>query len=107
MKASRLIIAFRIEDEKGNDITPNVSNSIITSLGEDVNIDDYEATGIRLALRGFLFSVTRLSSVRHLFPLNPRKVPKTLCGNDPDKYRWLVSKIQETRIRIEHLDKND
>ncbi len=35
-KRQKLIIAFKIEDESGNDITPDVKNTIYAYFGENL-----------------------------------------------------------------------
>lgn len=103
----KLIIAFKIEDENGNDITPDVSNTLYTYLGEGVEVDKSIGTAVRLSLRNYLFNATLDPLIRQLFPEYHGRVPAALRDKNPDRFRWLVSAVWETRSRIEHLRKSN
>lgn len=86
----RIAITYRILDEHNNDITPeDVSNEVITSLGvNDVSRNDYFR--LTYTICNIFNRIGEEILIRHLFPRNPHKVPKELCGNDPDKFAYFV-----------------
>ena len=103
---NRLVIAFKIEDEHGRDITPEMSNTVSTPLNKDASIDKREMTCILLAIRGFLFRAGGNDLIRHLFPECSHRAPVVLYSNDADKFRWQVSELWESRSQIIDLHNN-
>lgn len=103
----KLIIAFRIEDEKGHDVTPRVSNAVSTYLGEGVIIDERVGTVLRLAVRSFIFRAGGNALIRHLFPECLHRASRELYNNDADKCRWQVSAVEESRYEVLHPQNNN
>lgn len=88
--AKRLVFMYKILDENDNDVTPaRADNEVITNLGVR-EITDKDCFGLTRSLVSILDRIGENVLIRHLFPRNPHKVPKELCGNDPDKFAYFV-----------------
>ena len=86
----KIAISYRILDECDNDITPSdVSNEVITRLGVD-ELSNKDYFGLTWTLCQIFSHIGDRILIRHLFPRNPRKVPKALRGNDPDRFSYIV-----------------
>ncbi len=88
--AKKLVFMYKIVDENDNDITPEKArNKVTTNLGiENASLSD--CFGLTRTLETILNRIGENVLIRHLFPRNPRKVPRELCGNDPDKFAYFV-----------------
>lgn len=100
-RRKKIIFAFKIEDENGNDITPeSACNSVETSLGGEVEITDRDCASVLLTLSSIFNRIGEKSLIRHLFPRSPHKVPKELCSNDPDKFSYFVEEYRWSRTKF-------
>lgn len=88
--AKKIVFVYKILDENNNDITPEkADNKITTHLGVD-SVTDSDCFGLTRTLISVFNRIGENVLIRHLFPRNPHKVPKELCGNDPDKFAYFV-----------------
>lgn len=100
-RGKKLIIAFKIEDENGNDITPdNAVNSVETGLSSDVEIKLRDYTNIAQVISSIFNRIGEKILIRHLFPRYPHKVPTELCSNDPDKFSYFVEEYYWTHTKF-------
>lgn len=100
-KHKKIIVAFKIVDENGNDITPeNVMNSVETDLCDGVDVTYMDCTNITRVLSTIFNRIGEKTLIRHLFPRNPRKVPTELCNNDPDKFSYFVAEYRWSHTKF-------
>lgn len=105
--AKKIVFEYRILDENDNDVTPaNARNEVTTNLRVN-EVSDSDCFGLTKSLESILNRIGENVLIRHLFPLNPHKVPKELCNSDPDKFSYFVQEYWVGRSESSHLQNNN